>query len=110
MPTVGVLDAFTAGGAQQAGGRRSTELEWATNVDCAKRQHAVRVGTLVEGGLYRSDSRTNYLGTFTFPSLADLRGGPAGDLHPARRRSAGRVLAVAGGLLRAGRLAARART
>jgi Carboxypeptidase regulatory-like domain len=28
LPTVSVLDAFTAGGAQQAGGRRSTELEW----------------------------------------------------------------------------------
>ncbi len=69
LPTVQVLDAFTAGGAQQAGGRKSTELEWATNVDWAKGKHAVRAGTLVEGGSYRSDTRTNYLGTFTFDSL-----------------------------------------
>jgi hypothetical protein len=69
LPTVQVLDAFTAGGAQQAGGRKSTELEWATNVDWAKGKHAVRAGTLVEGGTYRSDTRTNYLGTFTFDSL-----------------------------------------
>ena len=75
LPTVSVLDAFTAGGAQQAGGRRSTEFEWATNVDWARGKHAVRAGTLVEGGSYRSDSRTNYLGTFTFASLADFEAG-----------------------------------
>jgi Carboxypeptidase regulatory-like domain len=74
-PTVRVLDAFTAGGAQQAGGRRATELEYATDLDFARRGHALRMGTLVEGGVYRSDSRTNYLGTFTFPSLADYEAG-----------------------------------
>jgi hypothetical protein len=70
LPTVQVLDAFTAGGAQQAGRRKSTELEWATNVDWAKGRHAVRAGTLLEGGSYQSNTRTNYLGTFTFESLA----------------------------------------
>jgi hypothetical protein len=75
LPTVSVLDAFTAGGAQQAGGRRSTEVEWATNVDWAKGKHAVRAGMLVEGGSYRTDSRSNYLGTFTFASLADFEAG-----------------------------------
>jgi hypothetical protein len=70
-PAVRVLDAFTIGGAQQAGGRGSTEIEWATNVDWARGRHAVRMGTLVEGGRYRGDSRTNYLGTYTFASLAD---------------------------------------
>ena len=66
-----VLDTFTAGGAQQAGGRRSSDLELATNVDWALKKHAVRFGALVEGGWYRSDNRTNYLGTFVFPSRAD---------------------------------------
>ena len=66
-----VLDTFTAGGAQQAGGRRSSDIEFATNVDWALKKHAVRFGALVEGGWYRSDSRTNYLGTFVFPSRAD---------------------------------------
>jgi hypothetical protein len=75
LPTVRVLDAFTAGGAQQEGGRTSTELEWATNIDWAKGSHSVRAGALVEGGRFRSDSRTNYLGTYTFASLADYEAG-----------------------------------
>jgi Carboxypeptidase regulatory-like domain len=74
-PTIKVLDAFTAGGAQQAGGRDTTEIEWANNFDYARGKHAVRVGSLLEGGWYRSDIRTNYLGTFTFPSLADYDAG-----------------------------------
>jgi len=75
LPTVRVLDTFTSGGAQQAGGRRGTDLEYATDVDYAKKGHALRMGTLIEGGLYRSDNRTNYLGTFTFTSLADYDAG-----------------------------------
>jgi hypothetical protein len=74
-PTVQVLDAFTSGGAQQAGGRRSTELEWAANIDVARGKHAMKFGALVEGGVYESDSRTNYLGTFTFASLGDYDAG-----------------------------------
>ena len=70
-----VLDTFTAGGAQQAGGRHSSDIELATNVDWALKKHAVRFGALVEGGWYRSDSRTNYLGTFVFPSRADYDAG-----------------------------------
>ena len=75
LPTVRVLDAFTSGGAQQAGGRRATEIEYATDVDYARRGHSLRMGALIEGGVYRSDNRTNYLGTFTFPSLADFEAG-----------------------------------
>ena len=74
-PTVRVPDAFTSGGAQLAGGRESTEIEYATDVDYARRGHALRMGALVEGGVHRSDSRSNYLGTFTFPSLADYNAG-----------------------------------
>jgi len=33
------------------------------------------MGALVEGGSYRSDTRANYLGTFTFASLADFVAG-----------------------------------
>ena len=74
-PTVRVLDAFTSGGAQQDGGRRATELEYATDIDYSRKGHALRMGALVEGGSYRSDSRTNYLGTFTFSSNADYEAG-----------------------------------
>jgi hypothetical protein len=74
-PTVRVLDAFTSGGAQTAGGREATEVELATDIDYARRGHAMRMGALVEGGGYRSDARTNYFGTYTFPSLADYQAG-----------------------------------
>jgi len=74
-PTVRVLDAFTAGGAQMAGGRQTTEVEYATDIDFARRGHSMRMGTLIEGGWYRSDNLTNYLGTFTFASLDDYSAG-----------------------------------
>ena len=74
-PTTRVLDAFTSGGAQQDGGRNTTEVEFATSVDLALRRHSIRVGALVEGGWYRSDARSNYLGTYTFTSLADYAEG-----------------------------------
>ena len=70
-----VLDTFTAGGAQQDGGRESVEVEWATNVDWTKGRHAIRTGALLEGGSFKSDTRTNYLGTFTFTTMADYEAG-----------------------------------
>ncbi|HEY0874576.1 MAG TPA: carboxypeptidase regulatory-like domain-containing protein [Vicinamibacterales bacterium] len=73
--TVRVLETFTLGGAQQAGGRESLDLEWAANVDWTKGRHAIRTGVLVEGGSYKSDSRTNYLGTFVFPTFEDYEAG-----------------------------------
>lgn len=74
-PAVRVLDAFTSGGAQVSGGRHSTEVEFATDIDFAQRGHSMRMGALVEGGQYRSDSRSNYIGTFTFANLADYEAG-----------------------------------
>jgi hypothetical protein len=70
-----VLDAFTSGGAQQAGGRRVLDFEAATDLDYVRGSHSMRVGALVEGGRYRSNEVTNYLGTFTFASLADYQAG-----------------------------------
>jgi hypothetical protein len=70
-----VLDAFTAGGAQVAGGRRVTDFEAAADVDYAKGRHAARFGLLLEGGRYRSDDSRNLRGTFTFASLADYEAG-----------------------------------
>ncbi|HJR61765.1 MAG TPA: carboxypeptidase-like regulatory domain-containing protein [Vicinamibacterales bacterium] len=72
---VRVLDTFTIGGAQQAGGRESFDVEWATNLDWTRGRHAVRAGVLLEGGSYESDNRTNYLGTFTFTSMAEYEAG-----------------------------------
>jgi Carboxypeptidase regulatory-like domain len=68
-PTLQVLDAFTAGGAQIEGGRRGTDIELATDVDYAKGRHSARGGFLLEAGRYRSDDSRNMGGTFTFASL-----------------------------------------
>jgi hypothetical protein len=74
-PTVRVLDTFTAGGAQQAGGRESVEVEYATNLDWTRGRHAIRTGTLIEAATYNSDNRSNYLGTFTFATMDDYEAG-----------------------------------
>lgn len=74
-PTIRVNDAFTSGGAQQAGGDHRTEFEAATDLDYVRGVHSWRAGVLLEGGRYRSDVSSNYLGTFTFASLADYIAG-----------------------------------
>lgn len=74
-PTVRVLDSFTAGGAQQRGGRTSVEMEAATDIDYVRGQHSYRAGVLFERGRYDADDQTNYLGTFTFSTLADFEAG-----------------------------------
>ena len=67
--TIRVQDAFTSGGAQVAGGRKSKTIEFADNLDFALgKKHALRAGVLVEGGSYRSDETRNYNGTYTFSS------------------------------------------
>ena len=74
-PTVRVLGAFTSGGAQNTGGARSFELQAATDVDVAVGPHAWRTGVLVDSAGYRANRRSNYLGTYTFASLADYQDG-----------------------------------
>jgi hypothetical protein len=74
-PALIVLDAFNAGGAQMAGGRRGTDFELATDFDYAKGRHSARAGMLLEAGRYRSDDVRNAGGTFTFESLAAYESG-----------------------------------
>ncbi len=77
-PTIRVLDAFTRGGGQQAGGTDAFELEIASDLDYVRGSHSMRTGFLVEGGRYRSNETSNYLGTFTFSTTNDfLAGKPA---------------------------------
>ncbi len=70
-PTLQVLDAFTAGGAQIEGGRTGTDIEVASDFDYARGRHSARAGFLFEAGRYRSDDNRNMGGTFTFASLDD---------------------------------------
>jgi hypothetical protein len=74
-PTMRVLDAFTSGGAQQRGGQNRFDIEAATDLDYVRGSHSWRTGVMVEGGRYRSDDMSNYLGTYTFASLDDYRAG-----------------------------------
>jgi hypothetical protein len=74
-PTLMVLDAFNAGGAQIEGGRRGTDFEVASDFDYVKGRHAARAGFLFEGGRYRSDDSRNIGGTFTFASLDAFEAG-----------------------------------
>lgn len=74
-PTIRVNDAFTSGGAQQSGGDHRFEFEAASDLDYVRGKHSMRTGVLVEGGRYRSDASSNYLGTYTFASLADFAAG-----------------------------------
>jgi len=74
-PTIRVNDAFTGGGAQMRGGQRGFTFEFASDLDYVRGAHSWRAGTLVEGGSFTSDDINNYLGTFTFASLADYEAG-----------------------------------
>ena len=84
-PTVRVQDAFTSGGAQQSGGQHATEFEFASDLDYVRGPHSWRTGVLLEAGRFQADDMTNYLGTYTFASLADYEAGPAGRVHAAGR-------------------------
>ena len=76
-PSVIVIDAFSRGGAGVASRGRTRTLEVADNYDFTVRQHAMRVGVLLEAGNYRNFDARNAAGTFTFGSLdAFLAGQP----------------------------------
>ncbi|MEZ5285055.1 MAG: carboxypeptidase regulatory-like domain-containing protein [Vicinamibacterales bacterium] len=75
-PTVRVNDAFTAGGAGQAGVRSSREIEIAQNVDFTiGRKHSMRSGVLLEAGWWNSTQQQNTNGTYTFTSLQAYQAG-----------------------------------
>jgi hypothetical protein len=75
--TIRVIEAFTSGGAQRRGGRRTRDFMVQSDLDYVRGMHTVRVGVLAQGGNYRSDDSSNYTGTYTFESLdAYLAGRP----------------------------------
>ena len=50
-------------------------FEFAPDLDYVRGAHSCPTGALLEGGSFTSDDITNYLGTFTFASLADYNAG-----------------------------------
>jgi hypothetical protein len=68
-PTIRVLDSFTSGGAQRAGGDRSKMIDIASDLDYVAGRHSIRTGLVLDGSWNTSDATSNYLGTYTFDSL-----------------------------------------
>ena len=74
-PTISVIDAFTTGGAQRAGGRHTQSYTLQSDLDYVRGIHSWRGGITLDGGTYRTDDALNYLGTYTFESLAAYEAG-----------------------------------
>ena len=74
-PTFQVLETFTSGGGQRRGGVRSKTLNLQSDLDYVRGIHSWRTGIAIDGGSYRSDDESNYLGTYTFESLESFLAG-----------------------------------
>jgi hypothetical protein len=74
-PTIRVNDAFTSGGAQRAGGRDSASGTVQSDLDYIRGRNSWRTGVQLDFGSYQSNDASNYLGTYTFASLADYEAG-----------------------------------
>ncbi|HUP38698.1 MAG TPA: TonB-dependent receptor [Vicinamibacterales bacterium] len=69
-PTYQITGARTTGGAQMSGGRYSTGFIAQSDLDYVRGIHSFRTGVSIEGGSYRTDESSNYLGTYVFDNLA----------------------------------------
>ena len=78
-PTIQVLDAFTSGGAQMAGERSATSFTFASDLDYVRGRQSLRAGVLINSGSWHSTLNSNYLGTYTFNSLAAFQAGQPGN-------------------------------
>jgi hypothetical protein len=67
-PTIRVLEAFTRGGAQRAGGQHQRGLTAASDLDYVRGIHSYRAGLEFNYLRVRADDTSNYLGTYTFES------------------------------------------
>ncbi len=57
---------YNYGGAQIKGGRYTRTFSLMSDLDYVRGRHSVRGGVQFDGGRYRSDAMSNYLGTYTF--------------------------------------------
>jgi hypothetical protein len=73
--TIRVLDSFTSGGAQQRQDMRYDWLQMMADVDYVKGVHSFRFGNDLWFQHVRNIQQNNYLGTYTFSSLADFEAG-----------------------------------
>lgn len=75
--TIRVLDGFTSGGAQVTGGVNQKDVELTSDLNYVRGIHTMRTGIQLEGRHYRTDSQSNYLGTYIFSSNDDFAIGKA---------------------------------
>ena len=74
--TIRVLDAFTIGGAQLRGGRRTQDFNIENELEFTVRKtHQMAFGAMVTGSTYAVDEVRNTNGTFTFASLEMYQAG-----------------------------------
>jgi hypothetical protein len=74
-PTVRITDARTTGGAQVRGGRHASTINLQSDLDYVRGIQSVRTGISLDGGNFRTDDSTNYLGTYLFESPAAFEAG-----------------------------------
>ena len=74
-PTIRVNDAFTSGGAQVSGGRHSRFYDFQSDLDYVRGISSLRVGLVAQVQNVHADMNSNYLGTYTFESLAAFQAG-----------------------------------
>ena len=74
-PTFRITDARTTGGAQVRGGRHATTVNLQSDLDYVRGIQSVRTGISFEGGDFRSDDASNYLGTYLFESPEAFQAG-----------------------------------
>ena len=73
--TIVVQDAFTKGGAQQAGRVHGRNLTFASDVDYIRGKHSWRGGVQLYADWYRANLNNNYLGTYFFSGPAAYEAG-----------------------------------
>jgi hypothetical protein len=74
-PTIIVNDAFTNGGAQRRGGTHSRNYWMNSDLDYVRGIHSMRTGVEIQYARSRTDSDSNYLGTYVFESLEAFEAG-----------------------------------
>jgi hypothetical protein len=69
-PTIRVLEGFNSGGQQRSQDIDSKSLNLQSDLDYVRGIHSVRTGLQINAVRYRSHDAQNYLGTYTFESIA----------------------------------------
>ncbi len=69
-PTIVVQGAFTTGGAQMSGSTTQRLALVQSDIDYIRGINTIRFGTQLQGSWYNTNADTNYLGTYSFTSLA----------------------------------------